>query len=47
MELNAQKHKEFLEKFEEETERRMESTMRVSANKERNVEQRTKVEFAN
>ena len=47
MELNAQKHKEFLEKFEEETERRMELTMRVSANKERNVEQRTKVEFAN
>ena len=47
MELNAQKHKEFLEKLEEETERRMELTMRVSANKERNVEQRTKVEFAN
>ena len=47
MELNAQKHKEFLEKFEEEKERHMELTMRVTTNKERNVEQRTKVEFAN
>ena len=46
-ERNVQKHKEFVEEFEEKTEKHMQLKMRVLTNKERNVEQRAKVQFAN